>query len=359
MGLAIDRHSIFSHGHLYVALSRVRNLKDIIVLSESVEVPNIVYKEVLDPVEIPLHQQQPQRQVPSTQGGGVKQWRSPTRLSSRSPSPTARSPSPIQSPDRPPTAQAPFAIPVGLPNIGNTCYLNSSLQLLRSQPEMSTFFIGHLQDFRFVDLSEQTRAFKRKHKVLLEFAILMDAMERASRGSSIDINPRHFKNACGLVNDNFAGNREEDAEEFLHWILNLLDEQCDAIHISSPIKRIFSGDYQRTVICGECGQPSASALEPFLIHSVDLTEDGVTLEEVDRNFELVEQMDTEWEECPHCKAKRVKANKFVEVAVYPPSLIYQLKRFDYDQRTDTATKREHSIDFPMYVNSSPYIQSIS
>lgn len=88
----------------------------------------------------------------------------------------------------------------GLVNLGNTCYLNSALQMLAS-----------LDKFQ-LDAPEQESEL-HKHFV--------DLLERLSRGETV--NPREFKQAVDERSPLFVGYRQQDSHEFLTTLVDLLD----------------------------------------------------------------------------------------------------------------------------------------
>ena len=89
----------------------------------------------------------------------------------------------------------------GLNNLGNTCYLNSAIQMLAS-----------LDSFRLNDPEQ---------KSLLHQEFL-DIRERLQRGETV--NPAEFKKAVDARSPLFVGYRQQDSHEFLTTLLDLLDK---------------------------------------------------------------------------------------------------------------------------------------
>lgn len=94
----------------------------------------------------------------------------------------------------------------GLHNLGNTCYLNSALQMLASVDVFSTTLWEHVPEFSDSTLRQE----------------LLNVLERLNRGETV--RPDLFKTQVDERSPLFVGYRQQDAHEFLTTLLDLLDE---------------------------------------------------------------------------------------------------------------------------------------
>jgi ubiquitin C-terminal hydrolase len=94
----------------------------------------------------------------------------------------------------------------GLNNLGNTCYLNSALQMVAS-----------LDNFR--RLIEEQKP-EREESELRK--LLIDVLDKLSRGETV--RPADFKQELDVRTPLFVGYRQQDSHEFLTTLLDLLDE---------------------------------------------------------------------------------------------------------------------------------------
>lgn len=181
---------------------------------------------------------------------------------------------------------------VGFSNLGNTCYMNSALQCLLHVPEINNYF--------FLDIHNKelntTNALGFKGEVAMAFASLLHkAFDPTSLVSSIS--PRDFKYTIGHYSSMFLGYQQQDSQEFLSWLLDALHEdlnrilnkpysekpelsdedignqraimelaeKCWAQHKQrndSVIVDLFTGLYQSTLVCPDCGKTSIT-FDPF------------------------------------------------------------------------------------------------
>ena len=90
----------------------------------------------------------------------------------------------------------------GLSNLGNTCYLNSGVQMLASLDRLP------------LDDAPQEESNLRNE--------LISVLERLQRGETV--NPAAFKQAVDARSPLFVGYRQQDSHEFLATLVDLLND---------------------------------------------------------------------------------------------------------------------------------------
>lgn len=127
----------------------------------------------------------------------------------------------IDFPMVPPTETAVTTIPPSLPfgglhNMGNTCYLNSALQMITSLDEFSSQIKKH------VPATEVASSENGETMVETLRQSLLNVLERLDRGEIF--RPEAFKSKVDERSPLFIGYQQQDAHEFLTTLLDLLDE---------------------------------------------------------------------------------------------------------------------------------------
>lgn len=110
---------------------------------------------------------------------------------------------------------------VGLQNMGNTCYANSTIQLIRAVPELSALIVDDALASKLVDPSNN------QAKVLLAYQDLIKTMWGAYRPAYV--RPLAFLTEIrnlvkGTVYSNFGIPMQNDSHEYLVWLLDNFHE---------------------------------------------------------------------------------------------------------------------------------------
>ncbi|VDN99524.1 unnamed protein product [Rodentolepis nana] len=122
-------------------------------------------------------------------------------------------------PRRPQLKQVPpITLERGLVNMGNTCYMNSSLQCLLHTPGLWNYFI-------------QPDDAILGNQLVGQFVSFVRAM--SNRGEcATAFSPRELKSCFELMHPMFAGARQQDSQEFLVILLDSLHEALKVSHCS-------------------------------------------------------------------------------------------------------------------------------
>jgi len=187
---------------------------------------------------------------------------------------------------------------VGLTNLGNTCYMNSGLQCLRSIEELAIYFLSG----KYKEEINSGNPLGHNGVMAKQFANLLSQIYGDSTGSSVT--PQAFKKAVGNSQPMFSGYGQQDSQEFISFLVDALHEDLNRI-IKKPYNEnpdsddkmihdpqaiiklgevyranhrarndsiamdLFSGFYKNTMECPVCDKVSIT-FDPYSLLTVQL-----------------------------------------------------------------------------------------
>jgi len=238
----------------------------------------------------------------------------------------------------------------GLANLGNSCFMNASLQVLG----YTTPF------FNLCSKKEHSRnCSNRKH--FCSFCALEKLINNELFSDRRCAYPREIFKRLNDISRTLRSGRQEDAHEFIRVLLDSMHDACLAgekyrlkknpkLEYTSLIYQIWGGELRSTVCCSHC-KTESNTDDPMLGISV---EPWGTLESSFKKFiEKDKLTGTERYFCEKCKKKR-DAYKQMTIKRPPPVLLVHIKRFSFS-RTGTRIKIKDHVQFRDNFKISPFL----
>ncbi|PKS12947.1 hypothetical protein jhhlp_000288, partial [Lomentospora prolificans] len=123
---------------------------------------------------------------------------------------------------------------VGLGNLGNTCYMNSALQCVRSVEELTKYFLTD----EYVEEINTDNPLAFKGKMALAYGNLLKEMYHCNDY----LRPSSFKSVAGQCRPTFASWGQQDSQEFLGFLLDALQEDLSRVKRKPYIEKPDSTD---------------------------------------------------------------------------------------------------------------------
>lgn len=260
----------------------------------------------------------------------------------------------------------------GLVNLGNTCYMNSVLQILRVS-RLGT--VLRSDKLRFAEGAKNISSVRLTNC----FQRLLKELDDATSA----ISPKAFKKTLGEVYEPFNGTSQQDANEFLHVLFDSFhnalntqgstptkcveldnktgsDSELAAMYAEEYAKRDSSiiinllGHQERSCIACPCGQIYRSFINTIGLE-VPIPEPShhkTCLEDCLASYCREEKLEeASLFSCDSCKRK-TQASKQLTLFTCPQLLVISLKRF---QRSHGLTKIDREVFFQPTVNLAPFM----
>ncbi|PLW15105.1 hypothetical protein PCANC_13937 [Puccinia coronata f. sp. avenae] len=273
----------------------------------------------------------------------------------------------------------------GLKNLGNTCYMNSTIQCLSATIPLARFF----KDGSYKRCINRTNPLGTQGQLAESFAELVRVLWGAQYTF---VSPITFKDAICRFAPQFRGSDQQDAQEFLGFLLDGLHEDLNLVtnkpsplemtpereaaleklptqiasakeweiykrRDNSVIVELFQGQYRSRLQCLTCNTTSTT-FNTFMYLSLPIPNkrgiSKVSLTQCLDAFlkEEIMEKDDAWN-CPKCKTRR-KATKRLSLSKLPPILLIHLKRFSF--KGPFSDKLETFVQYPLYgLDLSTYV----
>ncbi|KAH8364174.1 hypothetical protein KR084_003451 [Drosophila pseudotakahashii] len=250
-----------------------------------------------------------------------------------------------------------WQVGTGMINVGNTCYLNSTLQALLHIPALANWLVSEQAHLENCNVAESGGC------------CIVCAMAKtllATQSNQSAVRPFLIYSKLKQICKHMVVGRQEDAHEFLRFLVEAMEraylmrfrnykELDQLVKETTPLGQIFGGYLRSEVRCLSCNHVSIT-----FQHFQDLLLDIRKADSLEDAFEghfSRERLEDMGYKCEGCK-KKVSATKQFSLERAPITLCIQLKRFSMiGNKLTKAIAFKPRIDLSKYAARSPAAQA--
>ncbi|XP_028280205.1 ubiquitin carboxyl-terminal hydrolase 5-like isoform X2 [Parambassis ranga] len=264
----------------------------------------------------------------------------------------------------------------GMKNLGNSCYLNSVMQVLFTIPDFQSKYVANIDKIIDEAPSDPSQDFKTQI-AKLGYGLLSGEYSKPApdpgdengasepRGDQIGIAPRMFKALVGRGHPEFSTNRQQDAQEFLLHVINMVERNCRSGPNPSEAFRFL---VEERIVCQQSQKAKYTQRVDYIVQLPVPMDQATNTEELQEAERRREEGDTSgptvraqipftacmaalsepeiltdfWSSAVQAKTTATKTTRF---ASFPDHLVIQIKKFTFG--LDWVPKKlDVSIDVP-------------
>uniref|UniRef100_A0A8C7HSG9 Ubiquitin carboxyl-terminal hydrolase n=1 Tax=Oncorhynchus kisutch TaxID=8019 RepID=A0A8C7HSG9_ONCKI len=257
----------------------------------------------------------------------------------------------------------------GMKNLGNSCYLNSVMQVLFTVPDFQSKYVSNIDKIFNEAPSDPTQDFKTQ-VAKLGYGLLSG--EYSKPGDQVGIAARMFKALVGRGHPEFSTNRQQDAQEFLLHFINMVERNCrSGVNPSEAFRFLV----EERIVCQQSQKAKYTQRVDYILQlpvpmdQATNTGEGLMGNEAERRREEAdssgapapapvracipftacmaalsepETLTDFWSSAAQAKTTATKTTRF---ASFPDHMVIQVKKFTFGQ--DWVPKKlDVSIDVP-------------
>ncbi|XP_050741901.1 ubiquitin carboxyl-terminal hydrolase 36 isoform X2 [Drosophila biarmipes] len=245
----------------------------------------------------------------------------------------------------------------GMINVGNTCYLNSTLQALLHIPALANWLVSEQAHLENCNVAESGGCC---------IVCAMAKTLQATQSNQSAVRPFLIYSKLKQICKHMVVGRQEDAHEFLRFLVEAMEraylmrfrnfkELDQLVKETTPLGQIFGGYLRSEVRCLSCNHVSIT-----FQHFQDLLLDIRKADSLEDAFEghfSRERLEDMGYKCEGCK-KKVSATKQFSLERAPITLCIQLKRFSMiGNKLTKQIAFKPRIDLSKYAARSPAAQA--
>ncbi|XP_075436136.1 ubiquitin carboxyl-terminal hydrolase 36-like isoform X2 [Ascaphus truei] len=233
----------------------------------------------------------------------------------------------------------------GLQNLGNTCFLNSTVQCLTYTPPLANYLLS----------KEHSRNCQQGGFCML--CIMQNHLIQAFANSGNAIKPVSFIRELKKIARHFRFGSQEDAHEFLRYTIDAMQKAClngytkldRQSQATTLVHQIFGGSLRSRVKCSVCKSVS-DTYDPYLDIALEIRNSANIVRALEQFVKSDALSGENAYMCAKCK-KKVPASKRFSVHRASNVLTLSLKRF----ANFSGGKITKDVGYPEFLNVRPYM----